>query len=154
VTFLGTPKEKHPTPRSMALVLLVLAIAVFALSIGQPFHLGIAALSTGAAVVGILFGWLLRTRTFEGRVGRALRAELSWDRVFSSYVPAVARLKARTVVWVDDTVIDSYPRGSAHSALGAGWLIDRAQSAKAQLYATAIAVGALALVAIGLWVGR
>ena len=69
-------------------------------------------------------------------------------------MPVVAGLQARTVVWADDTLVDSYPRGSVHSALGAGWLMDRLQSAKAQLYATAIAVGSVALVAIGLWVGR
>ncbi len=154
LTFLGAPKERHKTPKSMALVLLVLAVAVFALSIGRPFHAGIAALSTTAAVVGILLGWLLRKRTFEGRIGRALAGELGFDRIFSVFIPAIVRLKARTVVWVDDTLIDSYPRGSAHSALGAGWLMDRLQSAKAQLYATAIAVGALALVAYGLWAGR
>ena len=154
LTFLGEPKEKHKTPRTMALVLLVLAIAVFALSIGKPFHLGIAALSTGAAVVGILFGWLLRKRTFDGRVGRVLTGELGFDRIFSNVMPAIAGLQARAVVWADDTLVDSYPRGSAHSALGAGWLMDRLQSAKAQLYATAIAVGSLALVALALWVGR
>jgi hypothetical protein len=32
--------------------------------------------------------------------------------------------------------------------------MDRLQSAKAQLYATAIAIGSLALVALALWVGR
>jgi len=154
LTFLGAPKEKRNVPKALALVLLVLAVAVFALSLGKPFHLGVAALSSGAAVVGILFGWLLRKRTFDGRVGRVLTGEFGFDRIFSNLIPAIARLKARTVVWVDDTVIDSYPRGSAHSALGAGWLMDRFQSAKAQLYATAIAVGAVALVAYALWVGR
>ena len=152
--FLGVPKEKHATPRAMALPLLILGVAVFALSIGKPVHLGIGALSTAAAVLGIGLGWLLRNRTFEGRTGRALQAELGFDRIFSSFVPAIARLKARTVVWADDTVIDSYPRGSAASALGAGWLMDRLQSAKPQLYATAIAAGAIVLVVYALWVGR
>ncbi|HKY56881.1 MAG TPA: proton-conducting transporter membrane subunit [Aeromicrobium sp.] len=154
LTFLGTPKERHRTAKALAWPLLVLALAVFALSIGKPLHLGIAALSTGASVVGILFGWLLRKRTFESRVSRILTHELGFDRIFSGLIPALARLKARTVVWVDDTLVDSYPRGSAHSALGAGWLMDRFQSAKAQLYATAIAVGSIALVAYALWVGR
>jgi NADH-quinone oxidoreductase subunit L len=160
LTFLGSKpldehvETKHRTPKTMALVLLLLAIAVFALSVGQPFHLGIAAASTAAAVVGIMFGWLLRARTFESRVGRALTAELGFDRLFSDVIPAIAMFKARTVVWADDTLIDSYPRGSTHSALGAGWLMDRLQSAKAQLYATAIAVGSLALVVFALWVGR
>ena len=138
----------------MLLVLLLLAVAVFALSLGKPFHLVIEALSTGEAVIGVLFGWLLRKRTFDGRVGRVLTGELGFDRIFSNVLPAIAGLQARVVVWTDYTVIDSYPRGSAHSALGAGWLMDRLQSAKAQLYATAIAVGSLALVVLALWVGR
>jgi len=154
LTFLGAPKEKHKTPRSMALPLLLLAIAVFALSFGMPFRPGIAALSTGAAVVGILLGWRLRKRTFESGAGRVLRSEFGFDRIFSGLIPAAARVQARAVVWADDTVIDSYPRGSAHSALGAGWLMDRLQSAKAQLYATAIAVGALVLAAYAVWVIR
>jgi NADH-quinone oxidoreductase subunit L len=152
--FLGVPKEKHMTPRAMALPLLILGVAVFALSIGKPVHFDIGALSTAAAVLGICLGWRLRNRTFEGRTGRALQAELGFDRIFSSFIPGIARLKARTVVWADDTVIDSYPRGSAASALGAGWLMDRLQSAKSQLYATAIAAGAIALVVYALWVGR
>jgi NADH-quinone oxidoreductase subunit L len=154
LTFLGVPKEKHRTPKTMLLVLLVLAIAVFALSVGQPFHLGIAALSTGAAILGILFGWLLRKRTFESGAGRVLKSEFGFDRIFSGLIPALARVQARAVVWTDDTLIDSYPRGSAHSALGAGWLMDRLQSAKAQLYATAIALGALALAGYAAWVSR
>lgn len=160
LTFLGSrtlvePVEtKHKTPWVMWLPLVLLAIATFALSFGKPFHLGVGALSTAAAAVGIGLGWLLRDRTFDGRIGRTLAAELGFDRIFSSFIPAIARLKARTVVWVDDTLIDSYPRGSADSALGAGWLVDRLQSAKAQLYATAIVVGSVALVAYALWVGR
>lgn len=161
LTFLGgrpvvEPVEtQHKTPRSMALVLLVLAVAVFALSVGQPFHLGIATLSTVAAVVGILFGWRLRRRRrFDGRIGIALTTELGFDRIFSNLIPAAARLQAQTVVWADDTVVDAYPNGISRSALGGGWLMDRLQSAKAQLYATAIAVGVLAFVAYALWVGR
>ena len=152
--FLGVPKEKHTTPWAMSWPLLILGVTVFALSIGKPLHLDVGALSTAAAVLGIGLGWLLRNSTFEGRTGRALQAEFGFDRIFSSFIPAVARLKARTVVWADDTVIDSYPRGSAVSALGAGWLMDRLQSAKAQLYATAIAAGAIGLVVYALWVGR
>jgi NADH-quinone oxidoreductase subunit L len=154
LTFLGAPKQKHKTPRSMALPLLLLAIAVFALSLGMPLHPGIAALSTSAAVVGILFGWLLRMRSFDSRAGRLLSSEFGFDRVFSGLIPAIGQLQARAVVWADDTLIDSYPRGGAHSALGAGWLMNRLQSAKAQLYATAIAVGSLALAAYAVWVSR
>jgi len=154
LTFLGEAKARHKTPWVMWLPLVLLATATFALSFGKPFHLGVGALSTAAAVVGLGLGWLLRERRYDGRVGRALIAEFGFDRIFSTFIPTMARLKARTVVWADDTLIDSYPRGSVHSALGAGWLVDRLQSAKAQLYATAIVVGSIALVAYALWVGR
>ncbi len=154
LTFLGAAQEKHKTPWVMWLPLVLLAVAVFALSIGKPFHLDVGALSTAAAVVGIGLGWRLRTRTFDSGAGRVLTSELGYDRIFSRFIPAIAVMKARAVVWADDAVIDSYPRGSAHVASGAGWLADRLQSAKAQLYATAIAVGSLGLVGYALWVGR
>jgi NADH-quinone oxidoreductase subunit L len=154
LTFLGDAKDKHRTPWVMWLPVVLLALATFALSYGKPLHLGVGALSTAAAVTGIVLGWLLRNHTFESRAGRALRNELGFDRIFSNVIPAIAQLKARTVGWADDTLIDSYPRGTALSALGAGWLMDRLQSAKAQLYATAIVVGTVALVAYALWVGR
>jgi len=154
LTFLGEAKARHKTPWVMWLPLVLLAAATFALSYGQPIHLGVGALSTAAAVIGIGLGWLLRKRSFEGRIGRALVAELGFDRVFTRLIPAVAALKARTVVWTDDRLIDSYPRGGALTATGAGWLLDRFQSAKAQLYATAIVVGSMAIVAYALWVGR
>ncbi len=154
LTFLGEPKEKHAMPRAMTIPLGVLAIAVLALSIGMPLHLGVGALSTAAALVGIGIGWYVRKRTFDCRVGRAMKGELGFDRIFTSLIPAIAQLKARTVVWADDTLVDSYPRGGASTALGAGWLMDRLQTAKAQLYATAVAVGALGLVVIGMWAGR
>ncbi|HJR89904.1 MAG TPA: proton-conducting transporter membrane subunit [Aeromicrobium sp.] len=150
LTFLGEAKEKHQTPWVMWLPLALLALASFALSIGKPLHLGIGALSTVAAVVGIGLGWLLRARTFESRAGRVLAGEFGYDRVFTRFIPAIAGWKARTVVWADDNLIDSYPRGSVHAATGSSWLVDRLQSAKAQLYATGIAVGVLALVTYAL----
>jgi NADH-quinone oxidoreductase subunit L len=153
-TFLGEPKQRHKTPVALSIPLVVLTVAVFGLVVGKPFHLDVAAMSTAAALLGIGIGWLLRKRTFEGRVGRMLAGELGFDRVFSGLVPAIASAKARIVVWADDTIIDSYPRGSAHAATGGSWLLDRLQSAKAQLYATAIAIGALALVGYAVWVSR
>jgi NADH-quinone oxidoreductase subunit L len=154
LTFLGEPKAWHKTPWVMWLPLVLLGLAVFALSVGKPFHLHVAAMSTAAAVLGVGLGWLLRRRTFGGRLGRAMASELGYDSIFSRVIPSIAARNARTVVWADDTIIDSYPRGSTHAAMGTGWLMDRLQSAKAQLYATAIAVGAVAFVGLGLWAGR
>jgi len=146
LTFLGEAKARHKTPWALWLPLVLLAIASLALSLDKPFHLGVGAQSTAAAVVGIGLGWRLRTRTFDSRAGRLLAGEFGYDRLFSRLIPALAAMKARAVVWVDDAVVDSYPRGSVHVATGAGWLLDRLQSAKAQLYATGIVLGTLALV--------
>lgn len=145
LTFLGpTPeREAHRTSWLMAVPLLVLALATLALSVGKPLHPGIGAISTGLTVVGIALGWRLRRSTWESRAGRALTAELALDRPFSRWIPAGAMLNARAVVLVDDGLIDSYPRGSVLAANGIAWLLDRLQSAKAQLYATAIAAGSL-----------
>ncbi|HUQ00457.1 MAG TPA: proton-conducting transporter membrane subunit [Aeromicrobium sp.] len=146
VTFLGESRERHKTPWPMWVPLALLALAVFALSVGKPFDLGTGALSTAAALLGLGLGWLLRNRSFSPTLTR----EFGYDRIFSKLIPAIAARAARTAVWVDDTIVDSYPRGSTHTALGASWLMDRLQSARAQLYATAIAVGAMALVGVAL----
>jgi NADH-quinone oxidoreductase subunit L len=146
LTFLGAAKPGHRQPWVMWLPLVLLAGASLALSIGKPLHLGVGALSTAAAVVGVGLGWLLRTRTFESHVGRTLTSELGYDRVFTQLIPAIAALKARTVVWTDDSLVDSYPRGSVQQANGASWLHDRLQSPKAQLYSTGNVVGVLAFV--------
>jgi NADH-quinone oxidoreductase subunit L len=156
LTFLGPKIEgaRHRTPWVMALPLLVLAIATLALSWAKPLHLGIGAISTGLAVLGIAIGWSLRRRTWDSRPGRAFVGELALDRPFSRWIPAFTMANARGVVLVDDVVVDSYPRGSQHGANGVAWALDRLQSAKAQLYATAIAAGALIAVVGGVVVGR
>lgn len=143
LTFLGEAKQKHRTSWVLALPLVVLAVATLALSWGRPPHLGIGAVSTGASLLGVALGWRLRKNTFESRLGRALSGELGLDRPFTRWIPAIARLKSKAVVLVDDGLIDSYPRGAALAAGGVSWLVDRFQSARAQVYATALAAGAL-----------
>jgi len=162
LTFLGAKHDGaghegtgHRTPWVMAAPLLLLAAATFALSIGKPLHLGIGAASTGLALVGIAIGWRSRNVAWNStRPGRAAVAELGLDRPFSRWIPAIARLKATTVVRIDDGLVDSYPRGSALAANGLSWVLDRMQSAKAQLYATGIAVGAFLAVVGGVVAAR
>ena len=157
LTFLGPrpATDRHRVPWAMTLPLVVLAVASLALSIGKPFHLGIGAASTGLALVGIAIGWSCRHVSWgSSRPGRAVVAELWLDRLFSRWLPAIARLKAKTVVLIDDGLVDSYPRGSALAANGVSWALDRMQSAKAQLYATAVAIGALVAVIGGVVAGR
>jgi NADH-quinone oxidoreductase subunit L len=158
LTFLGPKQHEaigHRTPWVMSAPLVLLAVATLALSIGKPLHLGIGAASTGLALVGIAIGWRSRNVAWGStRTGRAVVAELGLDRPFSRWIPAIARLKATTVVRIDDGLIDSYPRGSALAANGLSWILDRLQSAKAQLYATGIAVGAFLAVVGGVVAAR
>ena len=157
LTFLGPKHDDtgHRTPWVMAAPLVLLAAATFALSIGKPLHLGIGAASTGLALVGIAIGWRSRNAPWDStRMGRAVVAELGLDRPFSRWIPAIGRLKATTVVRIDDGLVDSYPRGSALAANGLAWILDWMQSAKAQLYATGIAVGALLAVVGGVVAAR
>jgi NADH-quinone oxidoreductase subunit L len=162
LTFLGAKHDGtghqgsgHRTPWVMSAPLVLLAVATFVLSIGKPLHLGIGAAATGLALVGIALGWRLRNTDWDATsAGRALVGELSLDRLFSSWIPAIARLKAATVVRIDDGLVDSYPRGGALAANGVSWALERMQSAKAQLYATGIAVGALLAVIGGVVAAR
>jgi NADH-quinone oxidoreductase subunit L len=151
-TFLGVRPEgpeaehSHPTPWVMTVPLLLLAVATLALSWGKPMHLSVGVVSTLAAIGGIAFGWMLRNYDFGSGPARALSSELGLDRPISQWIPAIASVQARIVVFIDNVVVDAYPRGGGAAANGVSWLLDRLQSAKAQLYATGIAAGAVVAV--------
>ena len=159
-TFLGKPQARHKEPWLMTIPVVLLALATLALPPvavelgGYELHRGIAMVSTIAAVVGIALALWLRNRGLRAKYGRPFERELGWDSVFSRLIPAGTLGAARVVAYVDDSAVDSYPRGGALTAQGAAWVLDRFQSAKAQLYATAIVGAALLLVLVGIVVGR
>jgi NADH-quinone oxidoreductase subunit L len=159
-TFLGKPKARHHEPWLMVIPVVLLALATLALPPvalklgGYELHWGIAAVSTGVAVLGIALALWLRNRGLRARFGRPFERELGWDVVFSRAIPAGTFGAARAVAYVDDSAVDSYPRGGALTAQGTSWVLDRFQSAKAQLYATAIVAGAFVLALFGILVSR
>lgn len=151
--FFGAPPEAHTAheaPRTMTGPLVVLAVAVFALSIGKHLDVRIGLISTAAAAVGIGVVVLLwrRGSTLDWAPA-PLAAELGLDRPFSRWIPAIVRPVARTVVDLDQDAVDSYPKGSASLAhLGSRGLAI-AQSRNVQRYATVLAAGVVVLVAVG-----
>lgn len=159
-TFLGKPKARHKEPWLMVIPVVLLALATLALPpvavkfADYELHTGIAIVSTVAAVLGIGLALWLRNRGLRAKYGRPFERELEWDAVFSRFIPAGTLGTARAVAYVDQSAVDSYPRGGALTAQGVSWVLDRFQSAKAQLYATAIAGGALLLVLVGIVVSR
>ncbi|KAA1397233.1 NADH-quinone oxidoreductase subunit L [Aeromicrobium ginsengisoli] len=140
--------EPHEAPRAMTGPLIVLAVATFALSIGQPFHLGIGLLSTAVAVAGIgavLARWR-RGRSLD-LAAPWLVAELALDRPYSRWIPAGLRSSARAVVDVDRDGIDAYSYGSASTAQVASRVLGLVQSGNVQRYATVIAAGVIVVTA-------
>jgi NADH-quinone oxidoreductase subunit L len=128
----------------------VLAVATFALSIGQPLHLGTGALSTAIAVVGIVAVLVaVRRGSSLAWAPRPLAAELWLDRPFSRWIPALGSRTARTVLDLDHEAVDVYPRGGASLADAVSRGLTMAQSRNVQQYATALAAGVVLLVVIG-----
>ena len=74
----------------------MLAVATFALSIGQPLHLGTGLLSTAIAIAGIATVLVAARRGSSlDWAPRPLAAELWLDRPFSRWVPALGAGAAR-----------------------------------------------------------
>lgn len=159
-TFLGKSKARHKEPWLMVIPVVLLMLATLALPVvavkfaDYELHIGIAIVSTVAAVLGIGLALWLRNRGLRARFGPLIERELHWDAMFSRFIPAGTFGAARTVAYIDDSAVDSYPRGGAAAAQGISWTLNWAQSSKAQLYATAIVAGACVLVLLGIAVGR
>ncbi|MRJ76101.1 NADH-quinone oxidoreductase subunit L [Aeromicrobium sp. SMF47] len=151
--FFGPAPDGHPgheAPAAMTGPLVVLAVATFALSIGQPFHLGTGLLTTALAAAGVGTIVLLwrRGASVDLEIG-PLTAELGLDRPLSRWLPAAVRGVSRTVVDLDQEAVDAYPRAGAGLAERASHVLDLAQSRNVQRYATLIAAGVLVLVVVG-----
>lgn len=134
----------HDAPRAMTGPIIVLAVATFALSIGQPFHLGIGLLSTVVAAAGIavvLEAW--RRRRDVDLAAPWLVAELGLDRPYARWIPAAMRSSARAIVDVDRDGIDAYSHGSAAAAQLTSRVLAMVQSGNVQRYATVIAAGVI-----------
>lgn len=153
LTFFGAApegREAHDAPYAMTGPLVVLAVAVFALSISQHFDLRMGVISTVVAGAGIgVMVLLWRRGSTLDWAPAPLAAELGLDRPFSRWIPAIVRPVARTVVDLDQDAVDAYPRSSASAAHLGSRALGLAQSRNVQRYATVLAAGVVVLVAIG-----
>ncbi|MBN1192715.1 MAG: NADH-quinone oxidoreductase subunit L [Coriobacteriia bacterium] len=164
----------HESPLSMTAPLMVLAVLAAVLGIAQGWfahvfggHAGlslpIALASTLAAAVFALLGW---QRSGEESLSRGPReGVLGWLQRASNSgygVDALAMRGARAVVlsaaWVarrfDRDVIDGAANGFVSFSRELGESFTQLQSGAARLYTVFMGVGALVLVAVGLWLGR
>jgi len=147
--FFGEAKAAHEAPRAMLLPVVLLAAVTFALSIGQPFHLGFGIISTAVAVSAtavVAYAW--RSKGELDIDAPLLARELDLDGPYSSWIPAITRGASRLVVAVDKDGVDAYPAGGAAGAQHASRALDLVQSRNVQRYVTVISVGVLALVAV------
>ena len=153
VAFFGEAKERHDVSPAMIGPVVVLAGATFALSIGQPVHVGIGLLSSAIAAAGIgLVVWAWRTEGNLDVDAPLLTDELGLDLPYARWLPALVGSTARIVVAVDRDGVDVYPRSSAAVAQLASRGLDLLQSRNVQRYATVIAAGvALLTVAAVIW---
>jgi NADH-quinone oxidoreductase subunit L len=143
-------QDVREAPLAMTGPLVVLAVATFALSIGQPLHPGTGLVSTAIAVAGI--GVVLvavRRGSSLAWAPRPLAHELWLGRPFSRWIPALGTGASRVVVELDRDVVDVYPRGGAALADLVSRGLGLAQSRNVQRYATALAAGVVLLVVIG-----
>ena len=148
--FFGPAQKAHDAPRTMTLPIVILAFATLALSIGKPVHFGVGLLTTLVAGGGIGLIWWVRERRLRlplDRLWRPLRAELGIDTAYTRWIPATFASAARAVVDIDRDGIDPYARSTSYGAELGSWLLDRSQSKNVQRYASALAVGVLALAA-------
>lgn len=150
----ATPRDVRESPVAMTGPLVVLAVATFALSIGQPVHLGIGLLSTAIAVAGIAVVLVAARRGSSlGWAPSPLTSELGLDRPISRWVPALVTPVARTVVDLDHDAVDVYPRAGESVVHAVSRALGLAQTRNVQLYATVLAVGVVLVVVAGVLAG-
>ncbi len=142
-------EDVREAPLAMTGPLVVLAVATFALSVGQPFHLGMGLVSTAVAGAGVAAVLLLARRGSALDWSPApLTSELGLDRPFSRWIPAAVTPVARGVVELDRDAVDVYPRGGSALVAAVSRGLGSAQSRNVQRYATVLAVGVVLLVVV------
>ncbi len=148
LAFFGPAKDGHDAPSAMLVPVVLLAAATFALSIGQPFHLGFGLLSTAVAAgaAGAVFV-VWRSRGELDIDAPALTAEFGLDIPYSRWIPAITGEAARIVVTIDRDAIDTYPDGGAAGARLTSRALGLVQSRNVQRYATVMTAGIILLVA-------
>ncbi|MGA8986750.1 NADH-quinone oxidoreductase subunit L [Aeromicrobium sp.] len=145
-TFFGESSEGLEAPATMTGPLVLLAAATLALSIGQPFHLGMGALSTAISAAGI--GLVIRRWRGLGHAEflvPMLPVERRLDLPYTSWLPALVGMSGRAVVNLDRDGVDAYPRAWATLAERASQALGLVQTRNAQRYATVIAAGVTVL---------
>ena len=148
-------RPAHDAPIAMTGPLVVLAVAVFALSIGQPLHLGVGVVSTLVSAAGVGIVLIVRHRGSSlDRAPAPLATELGLDRPFSRWIPQLAAVVSRTVVDLDRDAVDVYPRSGASGAGLGSRALGLVQSRNVQRYVTIAAAGVVVLVVIGVSTGQ
>ena len=152
MAFFGPRRDTHSdmgreAPGAMTVPLVILAVSTVALSIGQPFHLGIGLLSTLVAASGIgIVVWRRRTQGNLDIDAPRLVDGLGLDTPWSRWIPALVRAMSREVVAIDRDAVDVYPQALAAAAgLGSRGL-GLVQSRNVQRYATIMSAGVVMLV--------
>lgn len=132
-------------PAVMTVPLVLLAVAAFALGLTQSLHLWMALLSTLLTVVGAGYAWSrwrggLDAADVLGPARPLFERGLFVDDGYDDLTAGIGRA-ADLVVDTDRDVIDAYPRGAALVVATSSRLLDRAQTANVQTYATVFVVG-------------
>lgn len=140
----------HDAAWPMTLPVVLLAVVTFALSVGQPFHLDFAVLSTAISLagVGVVVGLWRRGAQLDW-APQALTDELHLDRPYSRWLPRSVNAIVKVVIEIDRDGVAVYPRASGAGAGLASQALERVQSRNVQRYATIIAVGVIVLVGAG-----
>ncbi len=130
----------------------------------EGIDLAIAGMSVAAAVAGAATGWFVWSRdpqaenSFGTRLQRVWRvasggygADAFADRSIVKPVMSVARVMYASL---DRIVIDGAVEGLARLAIGAGGWFRRLQSGEVQWYGALVVTGAVAAMALAMWLGR
>jgi NADH-quinone oxidoreductase subunit L len=121
----------------------------FAAALGRAhsFHLGLAgATGSALALVGLAIGYVVFRRG-----DRAFAATLPFDRVYELIYARGLVVVSTAAAWFDRYIVDGLVNAVGALCLGAGARLRRVQTGNVQDYLLAVAAGAIALVAWGVF---